>query len=535
MIIKSSTRGSQGLGAHLAADENERAEITAAGGIVSGDAASAIAELTAQGTASSTAKPLVHASVSPGPDEDMAPEQWLSVWQAWEDARGLRGQPYIEVEHLKHDRVHRHRVYSRVDPERGAAIRQSHEYRVNERVARQLEHEFDHKITPGAHSRSVLGWADANDPELAHKLRDAAAQARPEAAMTPDAWQQQERTGIDARAVASAAALAWQQSDSHDSLAAALDEHGLRLAQGHTTPQLIDSAGGSHDLRRTVRAGGVAIRKRDITARLHAELPSVEAVRAEQTAPPTPAPAASPIAEPEPSAVLSELAEMSGEQPEPKERQLSEHERRMRAEADEMRAEIEREREKLKTLAQRACKEKSMSHRQMDLLAQRRAGGAAYKSAQRERQRARHDLDAARDGYRLAKHEHRRYEGIVGAFRSLVHPKDARQRWEAMRSASAELREAKSRYTAATADVKSWQEALGPLGDRAGDVERERQRIRDDLHARREYERRHEQLREKRRELRTLEHNIEQQPERERQREMRREHDHDDLPKPDGK
>jgi len=282
MIIKSSTRGSRGLGEHIKAAENERVQVTRADGIVSIDPEDAVAELTAQGAASATASPLVHASISP--DREMTPEQWDRAWATWEQARGLEAQPFLEVEHQKEGRVHRHRVYSRVDPERGAALRQSHEYVTNERVARQLELRFGHELTPGAHSRAVQAWAERHDPELAQAMEAAAAGPRPEAAMSHGQWQQQARTGVDARDLASTVVDAWQRSDSPAAFSAALEEQGLALAEGRKTPQVVDAMGEAHDLRRTLRAGGERVKAAQVRAKVPDGPESVEQVRDRQRA-----------------------------------------------------------------------------------------------------------------------------------------------------------------------------------------------------------------------------------------------------------
>ena len=281
MILKSSTRGSAGLGAHLQADENERARVTAGRGILSTDTENAVAELTARGTGSSTKKPLVHASLSP--DQLMTKEQWKRAWKEWEQARGLEGQPYIEVEHKKKDRVHRHRVYSRVDVDRGAAIKQSHEKRINERVARSLEVEFGHELTAGRHNKAVMSWAqESGHTALAEQVAPLTEQPRPQARMTQKQWQQKERTGVDPREVAAAAASAWQQSDSPDAFRAALGERGLLLAQGRKNPQIVDQSGGTHDVRRTLNQADQQVRAADVRGMIPAELESVDEAREQQ-------------------------------------------------------------------------------------------------------------------------------------------------------------------------------------------------------------------------------------------------------------
>lgn len=277
MIIKSSVRGSSGLGVHLASEANEVARVTGSSGILGGDPPAAVGELAALGAGSRTRNPLVHASINP--DQPLTDAQWRHAWRRWEEARGLKGQPYLEVEHVKHGRAHRHRVYCRVDVERGVAIRQSHERVVNERVSRQLELTFGHQVTRGAHSRAVLQWAEQHgDRQLADAVREHARAPRPEAAMDHKAWRQQERTGVSGPDVAAAAAEAWQRSDDDKAFRAALAEQGLALAQGRKTPQLVDAAGATHDLRRTLRGGGAKVTAAEVRSRITDLLPSVDQV-----------------------------------------------------------------------------------------------------------------------------------------------------------------------------------------------------------------------------------------------------------------
>ncbi|WP_067564322.1 relaxase/mobilization nuclease domain-containing protein [Halofilum ochraceum] len=266
MIIKSSCRDSRGLGAHLEAEENEIARLTQTEGVLSLDTESAVTELVEQGAGSRTRSPLVHASISP--QRPMTDEQWERAWDEWERARGLQGQAFVEVEHRKKGRSHRHRVYSRVDLERQSVIKQSHEKRINERVARSLEIEFEHDLVPGRHNRAVQRWAEENGrPDLAAGVAAAADRPRPRAQLSHNDWQQQERTGVDLEAVTDAAFDAWRRSDSLDALESALGEHGLALAAGRKTAQLVDQAGECHDLRRTLTKRDRGIRAADVKSR----------------------------------------------------------------------------------------------------------------------------------------------------------------------------------------------------------------------------------------------------------------------------
>jgi hypothetical protein len=516
MIIKSSTRGSRGLGAHLAAGENERAQVTRADGIISYHPRFAVAELTAQGASSATASPLVHASISP--DQEMTADQWDRAWGAWEQARGLHNQPFIEVEHEKAGRVHRHRVYSRVDADRGAAIRQSHEYRVNERVARQLELELGHELTPGRHTRAVVGWALENQPELAQRMAPAAEGPRPEAAMSHDGWQQQQRTGVDARDLASAVADAWQRSDNAAAFTAALEEQGLSLAQGRKTPQILDRAGEAHDLRRTLRSAGENVKAAHVRSMLPAGLEAVEQVKDQQRAAAREAAAAHPTQGHGPSGqpideTDTDAATAPATAAQEPDAPAADH----AAVADRVSDPVAQAREHVEALEQAAAKspfgvkpEQAKTQALREFAPEFRAHETAYDNAKQEHKKAK---DAADRAEKRAGH----YSGFVGALRAIRHPVDAYRAGKAFDRASEFEADAASRFEAEKEQRKEWKKwASEPenkehLEGRAGE-------IRAGLDAR--YE-----LPAARRELRQLE--------REHEPQQRHEHEHErDGPQP---
>lgn len=113
-----------------------------------------------------------HLSVSPA--APLTEAQWSRAEEVIRDAYGLpEDLPITWVEHGKPHRpgvrgglpprpAHRHALFSSWDPATGRRISPWKHYVLNERVSRQLEHEFGHPPTQGRHNRHVASWCAAN-------------------------------------------------------------------------------------------------------------------------------------------------------------------------------------------------------------------------------------------------------------------------------------------------------------------------------------------------------------------------------------
>jgi hypothetical protein len=109
-----------------------------------------------------------HLSVNPA--VPLTEAQWARAGQVVRDAYSLPGDlPMTWVEHSKPHRPavgddqsprppHRHVIFPSWDPVSGRRINPFRHYVLNERVARQLEHEFGHPLTKGKHNRAVASW-----------------------------------------------------------------------------------------------------------------------------------------------------------------------------------------------------------------------------------------------------------------------------------------------------------------------------------------------------------------------------------------
>jgi hypothetical protein len=267
VVIKGSTRGNpSALAKHLDnGTENERVTLIGIHGLAARDLDGALIEMDALGAGLKTQRTLYHASINVGPKDRMTEEQWQISSAALREKLDLAGQPYVEIEHQKHGRVHRHFVISRTDVENMRAIRADHNYRKHEEVARALERQFGHEKVQGAHVE-----------------RDG--KKRPDRTPSYAEMQQAKRTGLDPKQAKAFITGLWQGADSGKAFAAALDSHGWMMAKGDRRDfVLIDPQGETHSLTRRVdtKAAEVKARIADLDRE---QLPSVDDARVRQLA-----------------------------------------------------------------------------------------------------------------------------------------------------------------------------------------------------------------------------------------------------------
>lgn len=282
MILKSSERASASrLADHLTnAHDNERVAVLSSRDLVCGDDVHrALAEMDAISKGTACTRHLHHAMMNPA--QELTEQQWARAWEAYEQEFGLEGQPFIEVEHHKQGRTHRHRVYDRIT-EQLKAVEFSWSRVRNEKIARVLEHEFGHDMTVGKHNRAVMARlredglqqvADWMERGHAHE------QARPVAEKGHADHQIEKRTGLAKAEAEQAIRQAWDQSDSGQSLKTALEQDGLLLARGNRRDfVVVDMAGAAHSLGRRVGEKAKAVKQRmaDLDP---ASLPDVEQAR----------------------------------------------------------------------------------------------------------------------------------------------------------------------------------------------------------------------------------------------------------------
>ncbi len=276
MVIKGGARGGAAdLAAHLKrTDTNERAALIGLYGVSATDLDGALREMEAVASGARSKRPFYHASINTPVSERLTGEQRTHAIKRLGAELGLDGQPYAVMEHVKAGRAHVHVAWSRIDGETLTAIRDSHNYRKHEIVARELERQFGHQRVQGAHHE-----------------RDGV--ERPSRTPAPEQMQQAARTGITPQEAKAKLGELWSSADSGKAFAAALDGAGWTLARGDKRDVLValDPAGGTHAINKAV-TGLTATHVRQRLADLDRDaLPSVETARTEQRRQPEPAPA----------------------------------------------------------------------------------------------------------------------------------------------------------------------------------------------------------------------------------------------------
>jgi relaxase-like protein len=270
VVIKGgSVAGAARLSAHLQrTDSNERMEVLELRGVMAADLRAALIEIEAvtSATCPNCRKPFYHASINTRAGERLSDPQRYQAIDRLEKELGLTGQPRAVVVHQKKGREHCHVVWSRIDLAKLRAIRDSHNYRKHELVARELERAFGHERVQGAHIERE-------------------GRARPKRTPSHAEMQQGARTGITPQAARAHITKVWQQSDTGAAFAKALEDSGWTLARGDRRDFVaVDPKGGVHSLARRIDGAKVAdVRARLVDLDLSAS-PSVAEARARQRA-----------------------------------------------------------------------------------------------------------------------------------------------------------------------------------------------------------------------------------------------------------
>lgn len=124
-------------------DENERVKVMEIRGLAGDTPMEALREMNTLATDTRTKNFFYHANINPREDERLTPEQWEEAVDRLEKNLGLEGQSRIVVEHEKQGRVHRHGIWSRIEPDTLTAISDSHNFAKHAATSRELEKEFE--------------------------------------------------------------------------------------------------------------------------------------------------------------------------------------------------------------------------------------------------------------------------------------------------------------------------------------------------------------------------------------------------------
>jgi len=258
MILKASQRsGASALAAHLLNDrDNDHVTVKELRGFVADDLRGALQEAHAISKATQCKQYLFSVSLNPPQDQTIGEDVFFDAVKRIEDKLGLTDQPRAIVFHEKESRRHAHIVWSRIDSDEMKAIPMSHFKTKLRDVARDLYLEHGWVLPDG-----LATYGNKNPLNF-----------------TLDEWQQAKRQKIDPREIKQAFQEAWKQSDSRNSLSAALEERGFYLAKGDRRGVVaVDIEGAVYSLSRWT-----GIKAKDVKDRINdpSTLPSVADVTA---------------------------------------------------------------------------------------------------------------------------------------------------------------------------------------------------------------------------------------------------------------
>lgn len=212
MILVGNRRGgSSELAAHLLnVEDNEHVELHEVRGFVADDLESALHEAYGISRGTRCKKFLYSLSLSPPQNENVPVEVFEAAIYRIEQKLGFAGQPRTIVFHEKHGRRHAHVVWSRINSATMTAIDPYKDKLALNAIARELfiEHQWD--MPAGLKQKS-----DTDPLNYTHAEHSQAKRAK-----------------RDPRELKGIFKTCWEQSDTKDTFANALKEHGLILAKG---------------------------------------------------------------------------------------------------------------------------------------------------------------------------------------------------------------------------------------------------------------------------------------------------------------
>jgi hypothetical protein len=217
--------------------ENVRTEIVKSEGLASEDIRDKMLEmqLMAEGTRCKNFMWIADLSPHPGVSRRFSEEEWERARQIAEKFRGLEGQPYFVIEQEKADgRIHRHAIWSRVDPETGRARPDGWDSEVCHAASKAIRQELGLQPLPSPFDKDRQG-------------------PRPKRA--PQRWEMYRgmKSGLDPRVITAEVTELFHQSDNGRAFHAALELHGYTLVKGDRRGFVIlDSAGDDHSLARRI-------------------------------------------------------------------------------------------------------------------------------------------------------------------------------------------------------------------------------------------------------------------------------------------
>tara|TARA_A100000171_G_C2137731_1_gene151740 strand:- start:233 stop:1537 length:1305 start_codon:yes stop_codon:yes gene_type:complete len=175
-----------------------------------------------------------HFSINPG--TNWTYEQQLAIVDKIKSEYGAEDRPHLLVKHEKRlsdgtKNEHLHLVL----PERfnGKTLSSSWNFARNERLARECEFEFGHKLTIGKHNKSASYFV--SDEKLKNILLENSEKAMPKAAFSSTQHQKSKREGLSLPAIKNLIKELYSESDGFKAFRAALLENGYVIEKGRKT------------------------------------------------------------------------------------------------------------------------------------------------------------------------------------------------------------------------------------------------------------------------------------------------------------
>lgn len=283
--------GGRKLAAHVAnAEMNEVVRMGEGRGLFSDDIHEQVMEVTQLASAAGHKRPVYHVHLDWPAKVEMTEGMRTDFWNRFEAEFGLENASFASQIHVKNGREHEHRQYSLLRDD-GHLVSMKSDFARREKLCRSFEFDHGMPMVKGKHNRAVIQALKADGrPDVADAMADLAKGPPGQSNLSPRQRQQMDRTGIDPRQVGLSALAAFKASDSPRAFAAALEEQGLRLAQGDKGAVLVDASGSTHSLTRLIGTAsksedGVRIKAAEVRTRLDGlDLPTIDAVRADMNA-----------------------------------------------------------------------------------------------------------------------------------------------------------------------------------------------------------------------------------------------------------
>lgn len=258
MILKASQRahGAE-LAKHLLnGEENDHVTVHEIRGFVADTLEGALQEAYAMSRGTRCQQYLFSLSLSPPEEADVPIEAFEAAIEEVERKLSLLGQPRIVVFHEKNGRRHCHVVWSRIDAEKLVAVNMAHFKRKLMDISRALYLRHGWKLPKG------MQRGERRSPFH----------------LTMEEHRQAVRLAEDPQSIKTLLKSAWEQSDSKETFAHALQERGFLLARGDRRGFVaLDVTGGTYSLTRWLDIG-----TRELKARLGLpeKLPDINAAKA---------------------------------------------------------------------------------------------------------------------------------------------------------------------------------------------------------------------------------------------------------------